>query len=146
MFDTNRLKPFYLEMFEFAWNWFHEKIVKFCLWSILISPFKIGLNNFWTSRRRTTFKDQSFTNSRDFGANDGRCGIWRRRKKLGRWKWGEIKTYFDFLSLFFQKSYTCTVWKFQDFSVTQILREINSWEIKGSKTGFFCPFCGSKVH
>ena len=35
------------------------------------------------------------------------------------------KRTFDFLSLFFQKSYICTVWKFQNFSAIQILREIN---------------------
>ena len=30
-----------------------------------------------------------------------------------------------------------TVWKFQDFSVRQILREINFWESRSSKTAYF---------
>ena len=31
----------------------------------------------------------------------------------------------------------CTVWKFQDFSVIQILREINFGKGRGPKTAFF---------
>ena len=30
-----------------------------------------------------------------------------------------------------------TVWKFQDLSVTQILREINFWDSNSTKTAFF---------
>ena len=33
-----------------------------------------------------------------------------------------------------------TVWKFQDFSVTQILREIKVGESRSSKTAFFATF------
>ena len=35
-------------------------------------------------------------------------------------------------------------WKFQDFSVTQILREINFEEPKSSKTGIFSNLNGSE--
>ena len=35
-----------------------------------------------------------------------------------------------------------TVWKFQEFSVTQILREINFGECRTCKTAFFCHFGG----
>ena len=35
---------------------------------------------------------------------------------------------------------SCTVWKFQDFSVTQILREINFGQCKSSKTAVFAFF------
>ena len=35
------------------------------------------------------------------------------------------------------KRYFTAVWKFQDFSVTQILREINFGECRTSKTAFF---------
>ena len=33
-----------------------------------------------------------------------------------------------------------TVWKFQDFSITQILREINFGEIRSAKTAVFAIF------
>jgi len=29
--------------------------------------------------------------------------------------------------------YICTVWKFQDFAITQIFREINFWDSKNAK-------------
>ena len=38
-----------------------------------------------------------------------------------------------------------TVWKFQDFSVTQILREINYGESRKSKTAVFAIFGATKV-
>ena len=34
-------------------------------------------------------------------------------------------------------SYGCTVWKFHDFSIIQILREINFWESKSAKSAIF---------
>ena len=37
-------------------------------------------------------------------------------------------------------SFTHTVWKFQDFSVTQILHEINFEEVRSSKTAIFANF------
>ena len=37
-----------------------------------------------------------------------------------------------------------TVWKFQDFSVIQILREINFGESRSFETTFFCNFRGSE--
>ena len=37
----------------------------------------------------------------------------------------------------------CTVWKFHDFSVTQILREINFRECRSSKNAIFNTFGGS---
>ena len=39
----------------------------------------------------------------------------------------------------------CTVWKFHDFSVTQILREINFGESKSSKTAVFVIFWALKM-
>ena len=37
-----------------------------------------------------------------------------------------------------------TVWKFQDFSITQILREINFVDYRGAKTTVLCHFRGSE--
>ena len=37
-----------------------------------------------------------------------------------------------------------TVWKFQDFPIFQILREINFVESRSSKTALFCQFWGSE--
>ena len=37
-----------------------------------------------------------------------------------------------------------TVWKFHDFSITQILREINFGEYRGSKTAIFIQFRGTE--
>ena len=33
-----------------------------------------------------------------------------------------------------------TVWIFHDFSITQILREINFWDPRSFKSAIFCPF------
>ena len=38
-----------------------------------------------------------------------------------------------------------TVWKFQDFPVTRILREINFGEFRGIKIADFCHFRDSEV-
>ena len=40
---------------------------------------------------------------------------------------------------------SCTVWKYHDFSVTQILREINFEEYKSSETGVFATLGAVKM-
>ena len=39
----------------------------------------------------------------------------------------------------------CTVWKIQDFTVTQILREINFDQSLSSKTALFAILTGSEI-
>ena len=40
-------------------------------------------------------------------------------------------------TLVFIRGIEYTVWKFQDFCITEILREINLWESRGAKSAIF---------
>ena len=44
----------------------------------------------------------------------------------------------------FHQCYQLIVWKFWDYCVPQILREINSGESRSLNTGLFCIFWGSE--
>ena len=60
---------------------------------------------------------------------------------------GDITFIFDIRFLSFTRNITGehhTVWKFQDFSVIQILREINFGECTNCETGIFCHLKGSE--
>ena len=61
------------------------------------------------------------------------------------------ETHFSFFNtvcvakLSWKRTVGCTVWKFKEFSVIQILREINFWESRTSKTAGFAIFLGSEL-
>ena len=46
---------------------------------------------------------------------------------------------------YYQLVILSTMWKFQDFSVIQILREITFGDSRNSKIAIFCYFCGSEI-
>ena len=61
---------------------------------------------------------------------------WKWKLHLHTSKYRKLAT-FDWYHL-------CTVWKFQDFSIIQILCEINFGVFKSSKTAVFCNLAGSE--
>ena len=81
--------------------------------------------------------------SRIFGENFVKVTV-LLNKLLKSWfdeiffRWAREREFLDFPHWF--RNFHSTVWKFQDFSDTQILREINFGEFRSSKTAAFAIF------